>query len=222
MSFPLPEGHSERILMQVKAALLRLGMMGTAAVVPLTILLTATSVVPAGAATETTPTTPNTNCSASTVVAVGGSLTYQVTCLFAPNAAVAVAADGSSYGTGTADPSGVFTENIVVSADPEVTMNGGPGIPVQFGDPTAFVATGLNPQGGTNDATTMVDTPAPGAAAATLAAATSSTAPLAFTGADLAAAVIGGLVLLALGTIIVLYARRRSGRRFSVARPGPG
>ena len=49
MSFPLSEGHSERISMQVKAALLRLGMMGTAAVVPLTLLLTSTSVVPAGA-----------------------------------------------------------------------------------------------------------------------------------------------------------------------------
>jgi hypothetical protein len=199
-----------------------LGMIGTAAVLPLTFLLTTTSVVSAGAATETTPTIPNTTCSVSVVVDAGSSFSYQVTCLFAPNAAVTVAADGSAYGTGTADPSGVFTENIVVSADPEMTMNGGPAIPVQFGDPTAFVATGLNPQGGTNNATTMVDTPAPGAAAATLAAANSSTAPLAFTGADLAAAVIGALVLLALGTIIVLYARRRSGRRFSAVRPGPG
>jgi hypothetical protein len=208
--------------MRAKAALLRLGMMSMAAVVPLAFLLTSASVVPAGAASETTPTTPNTNCSASTVVDVGGSLSYQVTCLFAPNSAVAVSANGSSYGTGTAGSSGVFTENIMVSGDPDVTMNGGPGVPVQFGDPTAFVATGLNPQGGTNNATTMVDTPAPGAAAATLAATTAATAPLAFTGADLAAAVIGGLVLLALGTITVLYARRRAGRRIAAVRPGPG
>jgi hypothetical protein len=132
-----------------------------------------------------------------------------------------VTADGTSYGSGTASPSGVFTESFVVTGDPEVTMNGGPAIPVTFGDPSAFVATGLDPQGGTNNATTMIVTPAP-AAVASLAAADSPGAPLAFTGADLAAAVIGGLVLLTLGTAIVLYARHRAGRRFSAVRPGPG
>jgi hypothetical protein len=208
--------------MRVKAALSGLGLVGMASIASLTLLLTVASGAPAGAATETTPTTPNTSCSATTVIDVGSSLTYQVTCLFAPNAAVAVTADGSAYSTGTAAPSGVFTEVFTVSSDPTVSMGGGPGVPVQFGDPTAFVATGLNPQGGTNTATTLVVTPAPATAAATLAAETSTGAPLAFTGADLAAAVIGALVLLVLGTFIVFIARRRAGRRFSAARPGPG
>jgi hypothetical protein len=33
---------------------------------------------------------------------------------------------------------------------------------------------------------------------------------LAFTGADILAAIVGGLVLLAIGTLLVIYARRRS------------
>jgi hypothetical protein len=204
--------------MRVKAALWRVGMVSTAAVVSTTFLLTAASLAPASAATETTPTTSNTSCSATEVIDVGRSFTYEVTCLFAANATVTVTANGKAYGTGAANSSGVFTENFVVTGDPQIAMNGGSPVSAPFGGTTTFVATGLNTEGGTNTATTLIVIPSAALAAAAL----SSTTPLAFTGADLAAAVIGGLVLLAMGTSMVVYARRRAARRFPVVRPGPG
>jgi hypothetical protein len=39
---------------------------------------------------------------------------------------------------------------------------------------------------------------------------------LAFTGADLAATIIGGLALLIMGAVLTLYARRRATRNTSV------
>ncbi len=211
--------------MRVPAGLLRTGSTITAVVMYAALLLAAAPAAPSAAASGyPPPTVPNTSCSASEALAVGSSVTIRVTCLFAANASVTVTANGGAYNTGTADGSGVFTEVIVVS-DPHVALNGGAAVATAVGGTTTFVATGPNPSGGTNTATTLVTVPAAGGTGASTASASGSgsgagSGSLAFTGADLAAAVIGGLSLLAMGTLIVLYARRRARRNPSALRPG--
>jgi hypothetical protein len=211
--------------MRVRAGLLRAGQAITAAAMSTAILLAAAPAAPSSAASGyPPPTVPNTSCSASEALAVGSSVTVRVTCLFAANATVTVTANGGAYNSGTADGSGVFTEVIVVS-DPHVALNGGPAVATQVGGTTTFVATGPNPSGGTNTATTLVTVPAAAGTGASTASgsgsgAGSASGSLAFTGADLAAAVIAGLSLLAMGTMIVLYARRRAGRNASALPPG--
>lgn len=199
---------TERSTMGFRGALLRTGMATTMAAAFAAMLLFVAA-TPSNAASSgyPPPTTSavNTSCTASVVLAANGTLSYRVTCLFAPNAAVSLTVNGAAYGNGTADSTGVFTEVFVTSGDPEITVNGGAEVSAAYGATTTIVATGPNSSGGTNTATTLVSVPAP-------AATTASTGALAFTGADLAAAIVGGLALLSMGTLMVMYARRRAGR----------
>ena len=206
--------------MRPRAGLLRAGKTTTALAVCSAVLLMAAPTAPSSAASGyPPPTVPNTSCSVSEAVAVGTTITVKVTCLFAANAIVTVTANGGAYNTGTADSSGVFTEVIGMS-DPHVSLNGGPALATQVGGTTTFVATGPNPSGGTNTASTLVTVAAAaGTAGATGSGASgaSTSGALAFTGADLTAAVIAGLSLLAMGTAIVLY-RAATGRSEYFAR----
>jgi hypothetical protein len=149
------------------------------------------------------PTLSNTNCSFSEVVDTGSTLALQVSCVFAPNSSVNITANGAQYLVTTVGSSGVLTENFVAKGDPTLTLNGGPALTVAFNAITTFVATGTNPSGGTNTATTLVTTP-------TSAVSATQSAPLAFTGADLLATIVSGIALLISGALLTIYARRRA------------
>ena len=163
----------------------------------------------AGAATPGYPPPPNlnTNCSFSAAVNLNTTVTVTVTCKFAPGAAISVSLNGAAYLKTTAPASGILVETFTAT-DPHISMNGGPAVATNAGATNTFVATGANPGGGTNTATTLVTIPATGAAAA--AASTPAAAGLAFTGADIMAMVIGALALLALGFLILTLTRRRT------------
>jgi hypothetical protein len=166
---------------------------------------TTTTTVNSGGTTTTT--TPggiiNTSCVFTKVVPVGTTYTLIVTCLFAPNSIVNITYDGTTYLTNLVVPaSGVLTEVFKVTGDPVITLNGGPKKTYAFGATNTYVASGTNPEGGTNVATTYITTNPPATGNGTLA----------FTGADLMATIIGGVVLLIMGVALTIYARRRAER----------
>jgi LPXTG-motif cell wall-anchored protein len=152
----------------------------------------------------------NTSCSFTESVPEGTSLTLTVTCAFAPGSTITVTFNGAPYQTATAPPSGDFIQTFTAS-DPHLSMNGGPLVATAFGAVNTVVATGPDSSGGTNTSTTLVTVPAPVAPASTpvVPASTPSTGPLASTGAQIAAMVFGGLLLLGLGLLAVILARRR-------------
>lgn len=189
----VPAGIGLGLLTLSSAALLTLGL----------------PVATAGAAYPPT-TLANTSCSFSEVVDTGSSLALQVTCLFAPNSSVNITANGVQYLVTTVGSSGVFTEDFVVKSDPSLTLNGGPALTVAYNAITTFVATGTNPGGGTNTATTLVTIP-------TSAVSATQSGPLAFTGADLLATIVSGIALLVAGTLLTIYARRRARAQLQMA-----
>jgi hypothetical protein len=150
------------------------------------------------------PPPANTSCSVSVTVDIGHSITVVVTCTFAPGHTITITLNGAPYATATAPSSGVFTE-VFTGTDPHISMNGGPAVATSLGAVNTFVATGDNPAGGTNTATTLVTIPAGPASAPSSATAQ----PFALTGADILAMGIGGLALIALGFVFVVAARRR-------------
>jgi hypothetical protein len=156
----------------------------------------------AGAATlgYPPPTTGGTSCSTSETISVGGSSTVAVSCAFAPGAAITITVNGNFYGTGIAPASGTFVETFRVT-DPHISLNDNTAVSTGYGATDAFVATGLNPAGDPNTATTFVTVPG-------LPVFTGSTG-LAFTGADIIALVIGSFALIALGFLVLVFSRRR-------------
>ncbi len=148
------------------------------------------------------PTIPNTSCSYTESVNVNSTITVTPACTFAPGSTITITFNGSAYGTATAPPSGQFVETFTAT-DPHLALNGGTPIETAFGAVNTIVASGTNPSGGTNVATTLVTIPTTVTAAAV-------TPSVAFTGADIMAMVIGALALLALGFLVLIFSRRRS------------
>jgi hypothetical protein len=174
------------------------------------LLLTASGV--AGASGSSSPTPPSsTTCSTSSTLTVKQnaapvSASLGETCAFAPNSQVTLAYAGSQLTPVTTDSSGLIS--LAISAkDPEISINGGAYQSAVYGLNT-ITASGTNPAGGANTATFVIDLVTVSVATS----ASSTSGGLAFTGADLAAMVIGGLILVALGTAAVAYARRRGQR----------
>ena len=97
-----------------------------------------------------------TSCSFAQTLDVGTSATVNVTCTFKPMSTITIAFDGSNYSTATAPPSGIFVEQINATSPHNVSLNGGPSMSVTFGAVNTFVATGSDPGGETNTATTNV------------------------------------------------------------------
>jgi hypothetical protein len=138
---------------------------------------------------------------------------------FAPGTTVAFFVNGISAGPGTdrvADANGQVTCVITVT-DPHVSANGGPPIAVPFGN-VIITAVGLAPGGGpiTVPATVFIPggsstTPTTTVLSATGGGSSSSGSggSLAFTGADIAATVVGGAALIALGLGLLTFTRRR-------------
>jgi hypothetical protein len=179
-------------------ARVRVGIASAVAILSGSAFLMMASGAPAGATYP--PTLIPTSCSNSQTVSVGGSATVTDSCTFAPGTTITITLNGAAYSTATAPASGVFTETFTAT-DPHIAMNGGPAVETAFGATNTFVATGTNASGASNVATTLVTIPA--------AASTTSSSSLAFTGTDLAATVVGGAALLAMGFALVMFARRR-------------
>jgi hypothetical protein len=183
------------------------------------------------------PTLPGTTCSTtgSVVIPLLGTETITLTasCDFAPSSLVTITINGASGAAFTivAPLSGILALILAFLGDPHMTVDGGNSTAISYGTNT-IVATGLNPQGGTNTATFVVDVTQAGASlnpngsgntGTTTAAKTGTTTSasgtgttgastgsgLAMTGADIALLVLAALVLLALGLLMVRYARRR-------------
>ncbi len=111
--------------------------------------------------------------------------------------------EGTTLPSVTADPT---TGLISVSAsvkDPSISFDGSAYYPASYTSVNTLTATGTNAAGGSNTATFLITLSPPATTAA------STTGGLAFTGADLAALIAGGLALLLLGSGVVLYTRRQ-------------
>jgi hypothetical protein len=146
-----------------------------------------------------------------------------------------ISIDGSpyqaaSYGTNTVDANGVDSTggtDGTQSCPFLVTLDPGGTIPTTTtttgaGSTTTTTSTGSTTTTGISTSPTTVGSAgggstggstggsSTGSSSGGTSSSPAASAPLAFTGADLLALVIGGLVLLALGTLVVLYARRRA------------
>jgi hypothetical protein len=139
----------------------------------------------------------------SLTIAVGGSQTATL-CGFAPGSSVSLGINGTSDGTTFADSNGCVTVTYVVT-DPHISANGGPAVTAAFGSNVSTVS-GESSSGLTLTDDVTVVIPATAAPAGS---------GLAFTGADIAAMVFGGVLLIGLGGLLVMVARRR-GMRHSV------
>ena len=125
---------------------------------------------------------------------VGSTFTITA-CGYANGSTVTIVVNGTADATVTAEGGCVSFTGVVT--DPHLAIDGGTPISVAYGDSTV-TAVGVGPLGGTiTDAVTVpiVETTSP--------------APIAFTGADIAGMVLGGLALIALGVGTVIFSRRR-------------
>jgi hypothetical protein len=155
-----------------------------------------------GAASEHPPhSTVGTTCSASVSIGADRSTTVDPQCDFAPGSAVAITLNGAPYATVTAPATGIMAETFAAT-DQHIAMNGGAPRQTQIGEANIFVASGANPAGAPNVATTLVTIPAAGSM--TLAA-----SDVAFTGPHVMALIMGSLAMLALGFLVLTFLRRR-------------
>ena len=126
-----------------------------------------------------------------------GSSFSGTVCGFAPGSTVTFSVGGASAGTATAGSNGCDTFTGAVSNALSLTINGGTPIPVTLGT-VVITASGTSSTGGTQSSTYTFQVVKTAAATG-----------LAFTGADIMAMVGGGLALIALGYLVVAFARRR-------------
>jgi hypothetical protein len=193
----------------------RMAVLGTAVVVAG--LLGLASSAPAGAAgyPGTTTVTSNPGGSnpgggsgqprtATVTIAVGRTSVVVLTGCVA-NSTFSLTVAGVSTGlTVTSDSSGNVTLTNAVS-DPHLSVNGSTPEPSVYGSNTVILTNNSGGAGGTETVIT------PNASTAGLGTGSSgSGGTLAFTGADILATVIGALFLLAVGTVLVVFTRRRA------------
>jgi hypothetical protein len=143
----------------------------------------------------------STQADATSSIAVGSSAVVVLTCT--ANATYSVSIDGvASSVTVPADSTGTVTLTIAAS-DPHLSVNGSTPEPTTYGSNTVTLANTAGGDGAT------VDVNIPNATTAALGTGGSS-GSLAFTGAELLALIIGALFLLATGTLLVVFTRRRT------------
>ena len=162
---------------------------------------TTTQYAPSTTTTATVPASPFTTGVVLTV-RVGDNESYQVPG-FAPSSQTTITIDGHDASVTTTSSDGILTISIVW-LDPHVSVNGGSPVPINYGNNTINLAgTAANGQPATFSGTfNLVSASTPVTAATT-------TGGLAFTGADIAAMAVVGLLLLACGTLLVVTSRRR-------------
>jgi hypothetical protein len=142
----------------------------------------------------------------STVTIYSGNSAVVVLTGCSPNSTFAISIDGMAAGvTANSDGAGNVTLTIAAS-DPHLSVNGSTPVPATYGSNTVTLANTSGGAGGTvnvnipNATTSALGTSGSG----------SSAGSLAFTGADLLALIIGALFLLAMGTLLVVFTRRRA------------
>jgi hypothetical protein len=142
----------------------------------------------------------------STVTVYTGNSAGVVLTGCSPNSTYSVSIDGVAAGvTANSDGAGNVTLTIAAS-DPHLSVNGSTPVPATYGSNTVTLANTSGGAGGTvnvnipNATTSALGTSGSG----------SSGGSLAFTGADLLALIIGALFLLATGTLLVVFTRRRA------------
>lgn len=144
-------------------------------------------------------------CVSTDTIYVGNSADVVLTGC-SPNSTYSVSIDGVAAGvTANSDGAGNVTLTIAAS-DPHLSVNGSTPVPATYGSNTVTLANTSGGAGGTvnvnipNATTSALGTSGSG----------SSGGSLAFTGADLLALIIGALFLLAMGTLLVVFTRRRA------------
>ncbi|HVX19844.1 MAG TPA: hypothetical protein VHB02_00680 [Acidimicrobiales bacterium] len=144
-------------------------------------------------------------------IAVGSGTVYVVLTGFPPNVTISFTINGTPYSVTTSStPTGSVEFSITVT-DPHISLNGGTPVVANTGDNPVTVS------GGGVSKTFIVNIPATAATTSTGSGTGTSTTStsLAFTGADIAATVVGGLLLVAIGTLLVVFTRRRGARQHS-------
>ncbi len=143
----------------------------------------------------------------STVTIYAGNSAVVVLTGCSPSSTFAISIAGVTTGiTANSDGAGNVTLTIAVSGDPDVSVNGSTPVSATYGSNTVTLANTSGGAGGTvnvnipNATTSALGTSGSG----------SSGGSLAFTGADLLALIIGSLFLLATGTLLVVFTRRRT------------
>jgi hypothetical protein len=129
-----------------------------------------------------------------------------------PGATYAISIDGTSTGLSiTADANGNVTITIAVT-DPHISVDSSTPDPAVVGTNTIL----LVPTSGatlTDYVIIPASTTAVAGSSGSGGTVATSSGSLAFTGADIAATVVGGIALLAVGTLLVVFTRRRAGQR---------
>jgi hypothetical protein len=143
-------------------------------------------------------------CTATVTIAVGHTSVVVLTgCTASSTFSLTVAGVATGI-TVNSDASGNVTLTNVVS-DPHLSVNGSTPEPSVYGSNTVVLTNASGGAGGTETVIT------PNASTAALGSGNSgSGGTLAFTGADILATVLGGLFLLAVGTLLVIFTRRRA------------
>jgi hypothetical protein len=193
------------------ACVLALGVPGLASAATTGYPGTTTTTIPASTTTTTPPNVVIVTNGSTVTITVGGTTTVSLSG-FAPGSTItSVAINGVVVTISlVTDASGNLVFSIVVT-DPHISINGSAPIPAVYGN-NSLTITGIQPDGTTVTKTLLISVPTPVAAAATTPS-SSGSGTLAFTGADIAATVVGGLALLAAGTLLVIFTRRRAGQR---------
>jgi hypothetical protein len=214
---------------KVRAAML-VATLGVAGVVGLAVPAFAATTGYPGTTTTTTTTAPPvahtgalgsktnpivvTTGSTVTIPIGNGSTTISIAG-FAPGSTAKISVNGVTLSiTITADAQGNLLVTFTIT-DPHMSINGSTPIPVNTGA-NSIALTGTAPSGAAVTKTFTVTIPSTAASTGTAGSSSSSSSgSLAFTGADIAATVVGGLLLLALGTLLVVFTRRRSSGQHS-------
>lgn len=152
---------------------------------------TTTTTAPSGTTTTLAPATP------TVAVSCGVGSTCSVTvCGFSSGVTISITVNGQADGTATVGGSGCATLSISVT-DPHISVDGAALIAVPVGTSTV-TASGAAPSGATQVDSVQVTIPG-----------SSNNNGLAFTGADIVGMVVGGLALIAVGFLVLMFTRRR-------------
>jgi hypothetical protein len=161
----------------------------------------------------TSPGGTSTGPCAATVIIPSGNTTVVVLTGCAPSSTFSITIAGVATGiTVNSDAAGNITLTNVVTGDPYLSVNGSKPILTKYGTDLASsnTVTLTNASGGPGGTENVI---IPNIVTAALGSSSGSGGTLAFTGADLLALIVGGLFLLAMGTLLVVFTRRRANRQ---------
>lgn len=175
---------------------------------------TTTTTAPTTTATTGAPGTPTNPIPVSTgatvTIVIGNGATVISVAGFAAGSTATITIDGQVVSLKIiANAQGELLVTFTIT-DPHIVINGSTPIVANTGA-NSVTLSGTGPSGNVITKTFTVNIPATAATTTS----SSSSSSLAFTGADIAATVVGGLALIAMGTLLVVLTRRRAHRQHS-------